>query len=166
MRLISSLLVVVLGVAVAGAADAPDPDALLDRLAGKWDMIGTVMNQPVRYRAQGTRVLSGGFLQLHMIDVASPPQYEASVFIGYDGKAKDYVAHWLDAFGAAGARVVGTGKQDGNRIRLEYPYADGTFRNTFTWSAAPGSWTLLIESQGKDGKWSPFASYTMTRKSP
>jgi hypothetical protein len=166
MRLISSLLVIVLGAAIAGAVGAADPNALLDRLAGKWDMIGTVMKDPVRYRAEGKRVLNGGFLELHMIDVASPPQYEASVFIGYDAKAKDFIAHWLDGFGASGARVVGTGTQDGDRIVIQYPYAEGAFRNTFTWSPATRGWTLLIESQGKDGKWSPFASYTMTRTRP
>jgi hypothetical protein len=136
-------------------------DALLDALKGKWDMSGTVMGEPVRYRAEGKRVLQGGFLCLHMIDVSSPPQYEASVFIGYDAKAKDFVAHWLDGFGAAGARVVGIGSHDGNRILIHYPYASGHFRNTFTWSAPTRSWTLLIESQERDGKWGTFASYTL-----
>jgi hypothetical protein len=91
-------------------------------------MTGTVMGMSVRYHAEGARVLQGGFLRLHMIDASSPPQYEASVYLGYEPKAGDYIAHWLDNFGAAGARVVGTGSRQGSdRIVILYPYADGTF---------------------------------------
>jgi hypothetical protein len=138
-------------------------EVLLDALQGRWNMTGTVMGMPVRYHAEGARVLQGGFLRLHMIDASSPPQYEASVYLGYDPKAGDYIAHWLDNFGAAGARVVGTGSRQGSdRIVILYPYADGTFRNTFTWTAATRSWTLLIESQQANGRWTTFASYTLT----
>lgn len=146
------------------AADSDvSADALLDALQGAWDMEGQVMGEPVRYRAKGERVLQGGFLRLHMIDVSTPPQYEASVFIGHDKKAGDYIAHWLDTFGAAGARVVGTGSREGNRIFILYQYPDGTFRNTFTWRPDMRDWTLLIEAQQPDGSWTTFASYTMAR---
>jgi hypothetical protein len=40
------------------------------------------------------RVLQGGFLKLHIIDIQSPPTYEAEVFIGFDAKADDFIAHW------------------------------------------------------------------------
>ena len=161
-----SLVAALCVLAIASAAEAPgarDPSALLDRLKGKWDMAGILMKRPVRYEAEGRRVLQGGFLELHMIDVQSPPQYEASVFIGYDTTVKDYIAHWLDQFGAAGARVVGEGWADGNQIVIAYPYAEGAFRNTFTWNDATHGWHLVIESQSKDGKWSTFADYMLTR---
>jgi hypothetical protein len=99
-----------------------------------------------------------------MIDIDSPPQYEADVFLGYDPKAQDYIAHWLDRFGAAGARVVGEGKRTGRQLVMTFPYADGAFRDTFTWQPATDSWSLLIEAQGKSGAWSTFASYTLTRR--
>jgi hypothetical protein len=38
----------------------------------------------------------------------------------------------------------------------------GAFRDTFTWQPTSKSWTLLLESQAADGKWSTFASYTLT----
>lgn len=138
-------------------------DVLLDALQGVWNMTGTVMGEAVRYRAEGTRTLQGGFLRLHMIDVASPPQYEAAVYVGYDRKAGDYIAHWLDNFGAAGARVVGTGSRQEDRIVITYPYAGGAFRNTFAWNAGNRSWTLLIESQQSDGHWTTFANYALIR---
>jgi len=139
-------------------------DVYLDNLQGSWLMDGTLGGKPVRYLADGQRVLSGGFLKLHMVDVGSPPQYEAELFIGFDPKADDFVAHWLDQFGAAGARVVASGTRQGQRLVLHFPYAEGAFRDTFVWRPASTSWTLLLESQRADGTWAAFASYTLTRR--
>ncbi|MGO9930877.1 MAG: hypothetical protein ACLPV8_03565 [Steroidobacteraceae bacterium] len=125
-------------------------------------MAGTLGGKPVRYVAHGRRVLKGGFVELHMIDVGPPPQYEAEVFIGFDPKANDYIAHWLDRFGAPGARVVARGERQGQRLVLTFPYAEGEFRDTFTWQPATLSWSLLLESQRQGGSWSTFASYTLT----
>lgn len=143
-------------------ADTAD-DAYLDALKGEWTMTGTLLGKPVSYDAHAERVLQGGFLRLHMIDTGAEPKYEAEVFIGYDAHAKDYVAHWLDRFGAAGARVVANGTRRGKRLVMHFPYSDGAFRDTFTFDARSTTWTLLIESQAKDKTWSEFASYTLAR---
>jgi hypothetical protein len=129
-------------------------------------MAGTLGGKPVRYFADGQRVLQGGFMKLHMIDSGSRPQYEADVFIGFDAKANDYIAHWLDRFGAPGARVVARGERQGQRLVLIFPYADGAFRDTFTWQPESKSWSLLLESQGGNGTWSTFASYSLIRAAP
>lgn len=147
----------------AHSAKAPD-EAYLDALQGTWVMNGTLGGKPVRYRAEGRRVLQGGFLKLHMVDAESPPQYEADVYIGFDPKAGDYIAHWLDRFGAAGARVVARGDRTGQRLVVVFPYADGAFRDTFTWRPESRSWSLVLESQSADGAWSTFASYVLTRR--
>jgi hypothetical protein len=154
-----------LGMPVAAAERAMSADEqYLDGLVGKWDMRGTLGGQPVRYRANAARVLQGGFVRLHMIDAAAPPQYEANLYLGFDAKAGDYVGHWLDRFGAAGARVVAMGRRGGEQLVLLFPYAEGAFRDTFTRHPASGTWSLLIESQAKDGSWSTFASYELTRR--
>jgi hypothetical protein len=148
----------------AQAADAPSPDeAYLNALQGPWTMDGVLRGDPVSYVASGERFLDGGWLKLHMIDAQTPPQYEAEVFLGYDSKAGDYVVHWLDRFGAAGARVVGTGRREGERLSVIFPYAEGAFRDTFVRVPENNSWTLLIESQETSGAWSTFASYTLVR---
>jgi hypothetical protein len=36
---------------------------------------------------------------------------KSDVYIGFDAKANDYIAHWLDRFGAPGARVVARGER-------------------------------------------------------
>jgi hypothetical protein len=144
------------------ADDARSADnAYLDALQGDWDMAGIFLGKPVKYHARGERVLQGGFLRLHMIDAANVPAYEADVFLGYDARADDYVGHWLDRFGAAGARVIGTGKRKGETLVIEFPYDDAPFKDTFVYSPNSRTWSLLIESQAQGGGWSNFASYTL-----
>ena len=138
-------------------------EAYLDGLQGQWLMEGAVGGKPVRYRAEGRRVLQGGFLSFHMQDAAATPHYEATVYLGFDPKAKDYIAHWLDRFGAAGARVVATGRREGDRLMVIFPYPEGAFRDTFTRDRKQGTWTLLLESQAADKSWTTFASYSIVR---
>jgi hypothetical protein len=88
-------------------------------------MAGSFGGKSVRYLPHGQRVLRGGFIKLQMIDAGSPPQHEADVFIGFDANANDYIAHWLDRFGAPGARVVARGERQGQRLVLFFPYAVG-----------------------------------------
>ncbi|MGP8034764.1 MAG: hypothetical protein ACLPQ6_11585 [Steroidobacteraceae bacterium] len=149
-------------VRAAPPAAAP-ADAYLGLLAGSWDFTGTLLGKPVRYRGAGRWVLANGWLRLSLLDVARPPAYRAEVYLGFDAKAGDYIAHWLDQFGAAGARVVATGKRAGQKLVLLFPYPEGAFRDTFELSQDGSGGSLLIESQDKDGHWSTFASYTLTR---
>lgn len=149
----------------AAAAAAPPPSAPdLAGLSGEWDLSGTLQGKPAHYRAYGAWVLEGTWLEFSMRDVTTPPAYEARVYFGYDRSADDYIAHWLDRFGAAGARVVATGHLNGRTLVLDFPYAWGAFRDTLTLADA-GRGTLLIESQERDGHCSTFALYQMKRLS-
>jgi len=71
--------------------------------------------------------------------------------------------HWLDRFGAAGARVVATGKRSGEKLVVLFPYAEGAFRNTYEFDPKSRIWSLIIESQAAGGTWSNFATYTLVR---
>jgi hypothetical protein len=163
-RLLALLLAVWLPAAASAAA--PQATHLLTTLAGDWDLSGTVLGKPAHYHAAGRWVLNGGWLEFSMIDVATPPGYEARLYIGYDAKAGDYIAHWLDRFGAAGARVTATGTGDDGTLVLLFPYAEGAFRDTLTLGPDGASGTLLLETQKADGSWSTFASYQMKRRAP
>lgn len=151
-----------LGLADTAGADRMD-EAFLNGLQGKWEMAGSVRGKTVQYVVDGKRVLQGGFVRLHMTDLADPPQYEAVVYLGFDARQGDYIAHWLDRFGAGGARVVATGRRDGNRLVVRFPYAEGAFRNTGSRETDRDAWTLLIEGQEPDGRGSTFANYRLTR---
>ena len=69
-------------------------------------MDGSIGHQPVHYVAVGERTLARGWIEFHMRDKSEQPTYEARVFTSRDDKAHDFIAHWLDQFGAPGARVV------------------------------------------------------------
>ena len=83
------------------------------------------------------------------------------MFLGWDTKAHDYVAHWLDGFGAGGARVTAMGNRDGETLTFNFPYADGAFRNV--WVRTAEGWTLTIEAQQPDRTWRNFANYAVRR---
>ena len=147
----------------AAAAGPPADTRFLGQLAGEWQMLGTVLGKPVRYAARGHWVLNGAWLELSMLDAARPPGYAAQLYLSYDGKAHDYIGHWLDLFGAAGARVVATGERHERTLVLNFPYAEGAFRDTLTLAPDSASATLLIEAAQADGSWSTFARYRMQR---
>jgi hypothetical protein len=147
----------------SGQSSAEADSAFLEKLLGKWDMTGTMGSKELHYHAVGERVLQGGFLRLHMIDADPDPRYEADAFIGVDKQRHDFIVHWLDRFGAAGARVVGAGKRKGTQLVVLFPYATGTFRDAFTFMPETGTWSFLLESRKPDGSWSTFATYTLVR---
>jgi len=159
--LLGAALLLVLGRVPAQPQGAHDP--YLQQLTGRWDMTGTLLGKPLHQRGEGSWLLKDGWLCFTIIDAQVPPAYQAAVYIGFDPKAGDYVAHWLDQFGAAGARVVGTGHRDGRRLVLEFPYREGAFRDTFSMEPDGERGTLLLESQEADGHWSTFASYQLRR---
>ena len=139
-------------------------DPFLAELAGRWFFTGTVHGKHVDYIGRGRWVLGDGWLRLNLLDAAKPSTYEADVYIGHDLAADDYIAHWLDRFGAAGARVVAAGHRQGRRLVLDFPYETSVFRDTLTLAPDGASGTLLIESKGASETWSTFASYEFRRQ--
>ena len=141
-----------------------DPDnGFLEAMTGDWSMEGITLGKPTHYALHSEHVLAGGFVRLQMRDKAVPSQYQADFYLGFDQKKNDFIGHWLDQFGAAGARVVGEGQRDGNTLVLLFPYAEGTLRVTFTYDPGKRTWDWLLESHQKDGTWSTFAKYHLTK---
>lgn len=144
------------------ASPAAAEQSFLDSLAGDWIMEGQVMGERVRYRARGERVLRGAWVEIRMTDVgATPPAYDARVYLGWDDRANDYVVHWLDDSGAPGARVAGLGNRAGDTLTIMFPYASGTFRNR--WIRSAGGWRLVADAQQPDGSWRNFGDLTARR---
>jgi hypothetical protein len=143
-------------------APAQDGDALLERLVGDWRMVGQVRGEPATYALTARRTLQGRFVELHMVDVSTPPQYEARVFVGVDSAGR-VVAHWMDSFGAAFSIPHGEGRIAGDTVRFEIPYADGPFRDTFILDRRTGRWRFVLEAGDGKGGWSLFAEYDVRR---
>ena len=165
-RFIRLTSVLVFGIAAPLAAQRQRPasmDSLLQHLVGRWVMSGAVHAKPATYTLDVARVLQGRFVQLHMTDVQQPPAYEADVFIGVDSAGGSYVAHWLDNFGAAYSIPPATGEARGDTIVLNFAYADGPFRDTFSYDPRADTWHFRLEAGNAAGQWSLFADYAVHR---
>jgi len=142
--------------------DGSCEDELLDALAGNWNLTRKIRDGVVQNRVRAEWVLNHQFLQIHMKDVAVPPEYEAMVFVGCANDEDRYVVYWMDSFGGSFSEK-GTGTRDGNAIRFVFQYPDALLHNTFTWYAADDVWTCKIEQQDDSGAWSLFCEDQLTR---
>jgi hypothetical protein len=138
-------------------------DSLLSRLVGTWRMTGEVRGRPAAYELVARRVLAGQYVELHMVDTARPPQYEARVFVGADTLPDRVLVHWLDSFGAAYSVPAATGGVVGDTLRFEFAYSSGPFRDTFVYDRPADAWTMRLESGDGRGGWRPFAAYAARR---
>jgi len=118
-------------------------DELLDKLVGDWRLKGTVLGKPADNDVSATWELKHQFMQVRFKAVAGATEpYEALVFIGY-----------------------GT-RKDGRTIAFVFEYPDGPFHNTFSFDASSERWTFLLEQKSSAGKWTTFATQTLTRAVP
>jgi hypothetical protein len=138
-------------------------DDLLESLAGKWALTRKKGNAVVRNDVDADWVLNHQFLRIHMTDAATPPQYEAMVFVGYDHASERHVAHWLDVLGGRSSETLGFGARDGNSIRFVFEYPDGPFHNTFTWDPQEKTWSCLLEQKDSAGRWTTLAADSLRR---
>jgi len=143
--------------------DDPRPP-LLRQLDGEWLMTGDLLGKPVTYLLVAGPTLRARFSELHMRDIAQPPEYEARVFLGVDAESGELIAHWLDDFGARYSIPHGTGRIEGAVMQFTFPYAGGPFRDTFEFDPGSGTWSLRVEAGQADGSWKHFARYEIRRK--
>ena len=143
-------------------------DPLLDSLVGNWRAVrkladGKTAENVVRVGW----VLNHQFLELHYLDVATPPQYEAMAFIGYDPKTSRYVLHWIDIFGGRASQVVGYGPLDdaAHSIYFTFNKPEGQFMNVYVFDPATKTWTSVMRQKTK-GPWSVIAQDKFTPLAP
>lgn len=162
-------LAVLTGCANPGPSAAPSyakpplHDEFLDHLVGEWRIERSARGRTLENTMTARWVLQHQFVEVHMIDPASPPQYEATVHIGFDPAKSRYVAHWCDNFGA-GLSSVGSGTRNGDSVEFRFEYDDGPFFNTFTWHPDDHSWTFEGENGQPDGSRKLFMKDRATQK--
>lgn len=161
-------LTLLISIAAAPGSDEPAgnrtlQDEFLDKLVGRWSLTRKVRDKTEQNKVETNWVLGHQFVRIHMTDVASPPKYEADVYIGYDTGGKRYVAHWMDTWGG-GFSLMGFGVRDGNSLPLLFEDAEATVRNTFTYDPTTDTWTSLIVQKKKGGDWKPFAEDRLQRQ--
>jgi len=138
-------------------------DELLDHFVGHWVITREIRGTRTQNTADVDWALNHQFLHIHMRDTATPPQYEAEIFIGYDNTSDRYVLHWIDIYGGRFSETLAYGQRNGTSIAFVFEYPDGPFHNTFTWDAAASTWTSRMEQKNASGQWVPFANDTFRR---
>ena len=154
--------------ATPNPSDAPDAavqptarDDFLGHLVGDWHITRRMQSRTVENTMSARWVLGGMFVQMHMIDVARPPKYEAIVLVGHDPQRDRYVAYWCDSFGP-GYSAEGIGVRHGDTVEFTFQYENGPFVNTFAWHDADRTWTFRGENVSPSGEHVFFMEDTAT----
>lgn len=150
------------------AQPAPFRDPLVDRLAGKWILRGTIEGREVVHDVTGQWVLGHQYMMLRetsreLKPGSTVPAYEAHIYIGWDQAQRRYGVVWLDVFGETSTPALGTATPMINALPFVFTGRDGTVtRTTFTHNRGTGRWRWQIVTE-KNGQATPFADLEMIR---
>lgn len=142
-------------------------DPLLDHLAGKWVLTGKMDRGRTTHEVTASWVLAHQYLELHEVsrekNKDGSPVYQATVYIGWDAKLKQYDCVWLDDYGSISTQSLGYAAKNGDTIAFVFQDRDDAdrFHTTFTWHGADKNWTMDMD-QESNGKLSPFARTTLS----
>src|SRR5271154_7432211 len=110
------LFALALCAASAGVAQQPPVKSpLLDHLAGKWVLQGTIAGRATTHDVDAEWVLDHHYLCIREVsrekNSKGQPQYEATIYIAWNEPTKQFAAVWLDDYGgflASGGGVAKT----------------------------------------------------------
>jgi hypothetical protein len=154
---------------IAMAQQPPVRSPLLDHLAGKWQMPGTVGKQSVTHDLDAEWVLQHHYLRFREVsrekNDKGEPQYDATVFIGWNEKIKQYACVWLDTYGGLTQESIGRATPKENELAFVFTDEHGeiSFKNTFIYDPKTNTWENHLDNIVK-GEAKPFARFNLTRQ--
>ena len=165
---IAALVAPIAHAQLAGAAEAPE--ALLDKMTGRWVLTGTIGKQQTTHDVDVDWILNRGYIRIHEVsrekNAAGGPEYEAWIHIAWDAKKSEYAVLWLDntAVFTFAADGIGHAKPDGDRIPMLFRDPDGGgIHTTFSYDRTTDTWSWTIDNVDKTDRVSSFAKVTLTR---
>lgn len=177
MRL-AALLLSLLHVAVFQQSDTDGANALLDHLAGRWTMTGTLGGKQTTHDADARWVLNREYIEFHEVSrerrADGTPSYEAVVFFGWHPKTSEFMCLFLDNTigGGLSPEGIARGKRSGNAISVVFACRSGecppglseqeSLHTTFDYQPSTDTWRLTIDDV-KDGKTDRFGDMALTR---
>jgi len=151
----------------ASAQQSTFRDDLLDRLAGRWTLSGTIAGRETTHDVDAEWTMNHQFMRVHEVSrergADGRPQYEATAFIGWHEVRKQYVCYWMDVFGG-GFAGAGFAERQSNQLAFVFAADNGAFHNTFLFDAAADTWQWQMDNE-QAGKRQPFARLRLTRAS-
>ena len=158
-------------VSAASAQTSRPPGELLERLAGKWVLEGTMAGKTVAHDVDAGPVLNGGYVQLHEVsrerDAQGRPAYEAIVYLTWEPSRGEYSCLWLDSTSNTGITngVTCRAKPAGDELQLLFTYPAGNhFHTTYAYDRKADTWQWRMDDEEEEGKLAPFARVTLRRR--
>lgn len=155
---------------IAGAAQQKPVDSpLLDHLAGKWTLEGTVAGQPTVHDVEADWVLDHHYLRIHEVsrekNSHGTPQYEATVYVAWNDGPKQFAAIWLDVYGGLTAESIGVAPLKQNELPFIFKNDQGavSFSNDFLYDAKTDSWEWRMDNIDQ-GIAKPFGRVKLKRR--
>lgn len=143
-------------------------DQLLDHLAGKWVLHGTIAGKETTHDVVAEWVLNHQYLRIHETSREKNDKgqvaYEANVYIGWNQQSSEYDCVWLDTYGSVTGESLATAKRSGNELPFLFNYKDGsTFHTTFAYNQKVDEWEWRMDAE-KNSVMKPFARVKLTKK--
>ena len=154
---------------IATAQQAPVNSPLLDHLAGKWLMQGTLAKYSVTHELDAEWVLQHHYLRFHEVsrdkNDKGEPHYEATVFIGWNEKTKQYACAWMDVYGGLTTESIGVATPKENELAFVFTdeHGETSFTNTFVYDPRTNTWEDRLDNVEK-GVAKPFARLNLTKQ--
>ena len=163
------ILATILASLTVMAQQAPVDSPLLDHLAGKWLLQGTVNDLPVTHYLDAEWVLQHHYLRFHQVsrekNEKGEPRYEATVFIGRNEKTKQYACVWMDVYGGATPESIGLATPKENELAFVFSdeHGETSFTNTFIYDPKTDTWENRLDNIVK-GEAKPFARFKLAKQ--
>lgn len=156
-------------VPVTWAQQPPVNSALLDHMAGRWVMEGTIGGHPTKHDIDAEWVLGHHYLRIHEVSqekkADGQPQYEAMIFVAWNDQPKHYSCAWLDVYGSFSVSSIGIAPPSENELAFIFKNDKGEpdFSNVFVYDAKTDSWSDALDNI-VNGARKEFGRVKLTRK--
>ena len=138
----------------AFAGEQARPEAMLERLAGRWVLTGKLAGKETTHDISADWTLNHGYLRIHEVSREKKPSreaaYEAIIFISYNAKTDDYTCLWLDSTSNEGLNAQGLAHARLKENSLPFVFRDAngavSFENTFVYDPASDSWKWIMDN--------------------
>ena len=165
-RLLSPLILC--SATVAFAQQPPVNSPLLDHLVGRWVLQGTIAGQNTTHDVNAEWVLEHHYLQIHEVsrqkNSKGEPQYQATIYVGWNEATKEYACVWLDDFGGLASESIGVASPKENELLFVFKDEKGevTFKNEFVYDAKANTWEWHMDNVA-NGVAKPFGRVKLAR---
>lgn len=161
------LLLILCFANVAFAQQPPVNSPLLDHLAGKWLLQGTIAGQNITHDVNAEWVLEHHYLAIHEVsrekNSKGEPQYEATIYIAWNESTKEYACVWLDVYGGLATESIGVASPNENDLLFVFKNekSEVTFKNDFVYDPKSKTWEWRMDNIA-NGIAKPFARVKLT----